>query len=284
MPETGCSCHNNALQPHLARVARVLKMTEDTNFYQLRLEDRELAGRFDYHPGQFLQISVLGTGEAPISISSTPTRRGVVELCVRRVGRVTQAIHRLETNAVVGLRGPYGKGWPVDEMRGKDVLLIAGGLGMAPLRSLLGYILDNRRDYGRVQLLYGARTPADLLFRDELSALAERSDVAIRLTVDRDPEGGWPGPVGVVTGLFDTIQIDSANTYAAVCVPPAAFKFVVRELLERRLPGERILMSLERKMNCGVGKCGNCCVGPKYTCLDGPVFTYWDAARLPGMI
>ncbi|MGE5507179.1 MAG: FAD/NAD(P)-binding protein [Chitinophagales bacterium] len=274
----------NVFRPHLARIVRKHRLTEDTTLFALRFEDSRLAERFTYRPGQFMEVSLMGVGEAPISLSSTPTRSGIIELVVRRVGRVTQALHRLEQNALVGLRGPYGNGWPMEQLKGQDLLLIAGGLGMAPLRSVALAVLDERCSYGHLSVLYGARTPADLLFADELDDLGSRPDATVRLTVDQDPGGQWRGRLGVVTALFEGLDLDPARTYALCCVPPVAFKYVAAELVARGFPGERILMTLERKMQCGVGKCGYCKIGHKYTCLDGPVFSYWDAINLPGMI
>lgn len=285
MPDLGLvTIEQNVFQPHLARIVRKHRLTEDTTLFALRFEDSQLAQRFTYRPGQFMEVSLMGVGEAPISISSTPTRSGIIELVVRRVGRVTQALHRLEQNALVGLRGPYGNGWPMEQLKGQDLLIIAGGLGMAPLRSVVNSVLDERSSYGQLTLMYGARTPADLLFAEELSDLDGRPDATALLTVDQNPTGQWPGRVGVVTGLFAGQSFDPARAYALCCVPPVAFKYVAAELVSRGFPGERILMSLERKMQCGVGKCGGCKIGHKYTCLDGPVFTYWDAINLPGMI
>ncbi|MGE5554298.1 MAG: FAD/NAD(P)-binding protein [Betaproteobacteria bacterium] len=274
----------NVYQPHLARLVRKHRLSGDTTLFAFRFEDPDLAERFAYRPGQFMEVSVLGVGEAPISISSTPTRPGVIELVVRRVGRVTEALHRLEPNALVGLRGPYGNGWPLERICGQDLVIIAGGLGMAPLRSLLNYVLDNRAEFGRLAVMYGARTPDDLLFKEELADLGQRSDLELLVTVDQDPTGTWTGRVGVVTTLFEGVQFDPLRSYALVCVPPVAFKYVAAELTGRGFPGERILMSLERKMQCGVGKCGYCNVGHKYICLDGPIFSYWEAINLPGMI
>jgi NAD(P)H-flavin reductase len=274
----------NVYEPRLARVVRKHPLSEDTTLFAFRYENPDLAERFTYRPGQFMELSVLGVGEAPISISSTPSRPGIIELVVRRVGRVTEALHRLEQNALVGLRGPYGNGWPMERVRHQDLLIIAGGLGLAPLRSLMNYVLDHRAEFGRVTIMYGARTAADLLFKDELADLEARQDLNLLVTVDQNHDGRWAGRVGVVTTLFAGQEFDPQRTYALVCVPPVAFKFVAGELVKRGFPGERILMSLERKMQCGVGKCGGCCVGHKYTCLDGPVFSYWDAINLPGMI
>jgi sulfhydrogenase subunit gamma (sulfur reductase) len=259
-------------------------MVADTHLFQLRLLDDRLADRWSHRPGQFVELSVIGTGEAPISISSSPTRRGILELCVRRVGRMTDALFRLPTQALVGIRGPYGNGFPVEEMAGHDLLIVAGGLGMAPLRSLLWYAMDYRERFGTITLMYGARSPAEMLFRDELLSLAHVEGLDVRLTVDRDPTGTWPHHVGLLPALFSTVQLDPARTYAAVVGPPVVYTFVLRELLAQRFAQDRILMSLERRMKCGVGKCGHCSVGYKYTCLHGPVFTYWDAINLPEVV
>ena len=274
----------NPYLPHLARIVRIHRMAPDNHLFQLRFVDEALNETWRHMPGQFVELSVIGTGEAPISISSSPTRRGAVELCIRRVGRVTNALYRLSVNDLVGIRGPYGNGFPVDEMAGNDLLIVAGGLGMAPLRSLLWYALDHRDRFGSVTLMYGARTPGEMLFREELSSLTNVEGLTALLTVDRDPEGGWKHDVGLLPKLFDRVQLDPKRTYAAVVGPPVVYKFVLRELLERKFAKDRILMSLERRMKCGIGKCGHCSVGYKYTCIHGPVFTYWDAINLPEVV
>ncbi len=275
---------DNIYQPSLARIVRILPQIKDHRLFQLRFEDSEMRQSFTYRPGQFVELSLIGTGEAPISISSSPTRPGVIELCVRKIGRVTEALFRLPLNSLVGVRGPYGNGFPVAEMEKNNLLIIAGGLGMAPLRSLLWYALDNRSKFKEIILMLGARISEEMLFKYELLSLLDRTDMKCLLTVDKDEEGIWPAQVGVVTKLFDAVEVDPEITYAAVCGPPIMYKFVLRKLLERNLPKDRILMSLERRMKCGVGKCGHCSIGYKYTCIDGPIFTYWDAINLPEMI
>lgn len=274
----------NPYAPEMARIVRVHKMVENNYLFTLRFVDPAAAAAFTHRPGQFIMLSVPGAGEAPISISSSPTRRGVIELCVRRVGRVTDALYRLGTNDVVGLRGPYGNGFPVERIEGGDLLLVAGGLGMAPLRSLLWYALDNRDRFDDVVLMYGAKTPHEMLFRDELVSLVERSDLDCLLTVDTDPTDKWKNHVGLLPTMFDHAAIDPATTFAAVCGPPIVYRFVLERLLALGFAKDRILMSLERRMKCGVGKCGHCSVGYKYTCVHGPIFTYWDAINLPEMI
>jgi len=275
---------DNIYQPSLARIVRILPQIKEHRLFQLRFEDSEMRQSFTYRPGQFVELSLIGTGEAPISISSSPTRPGVIELCVRKIGRVTEALFRLPLNSLVGVRGPYGNGFPVEEMEKNNLLIIAGGLGMAPLRSLLWYALDNRSKFKEIILMLGAKISEEMLFKYELLSLLDRTDMKCLLTVDKDEEGIWPAQVGVVTKLFDAVEVDPEITYAAVCGPPIMYKFVLRKLLERNLPKDRILMSLERRMKCGVGKCGHCSIGYKYTCIDGPIFTYWDAINLPEMI
>ncbi|MCK4522924.1 FAD/NAD(P)-binding protein [Candidatus Aerophobetes bacterium] len=275
---------DNIYQPSLARIVRILPQIKDHRLFQLRFEDSEMRQSFTYRPGQFVELSLIGTGEAPISISSSPTRPEVIDLCVRKIGRVTEALFRLSLNSLVGLRGPYGNGFPVAEMEKNNLLIIAGGLGMAPLRSLLWYALDNRSKFKEIILMLGARISEEMLFKYELLSLLDRTDMKCLLTVDKDEEGIWPAQVGVVTKLFDAVEVDPEITYAAVCGPPIMYKFVLRKLLERNFPKDRILMSLERRMKCGVGKCGHCSIGYKYTCIDGPIFTYWDAINLPEMI
>jgi NAD(P)H-flavin reductase len=274
----------NPYQPLPAHIVRVQRLVGDTHLFTVRFANDRHAAGFRHRPGQFVMLSVPGAGEAPISISSSPTRPQVLELCVRRAGRVTQALHRLRPTDTIGLRGPYGNGFPIEALEGNDLLLIAGGLGMAPLRSLLWYALDNRERFTSVSLLYGARSPEDMLFRDEQASLVDRPDLTCLLTVDRDPKGGWPYNVGLLPILLDRIRVVPSTTFAAVCGPPIVYRFVLQKLLALGFSKDRILMSLERRMKCGVGKCGHCSVGYKYTCLHGPIFTYWDAINLPELV
>lgn len=267
-------------QPNLARIERILPQILDHRLFQLKFVDEEVVKAFSHAPGQFVEVSILGVGEAPISISSPPTRPGIIEICVRKAGSVTSALFELQKGDLIALRGPFGRGFPMDLLKGQDLLLVAGGLGMAPLRSLLQAVLDDRRSYGDLVLMYGARNPDDLLFKYELLGLMNRTDIKYLLSVDVDEEGIWRQYVGVVTGLFEEVQLNPETTFCAMCGPPIMYRFVLQELLERKIRPERILMSLERMMKCGVGKCGHCAIGEYYCCTDGPVFKFSEISHV----
>lgn len=283
--ETKVTAQNNPFLPEPARIVRTYPLTDDVSFFQVRIADMEKALAFRYDVGQFAMMSVLGAGEAPFSISSTPSRPGLLEFCIRRTGTVTNKLFQLKENDLVGIRGPYGSGFPVEKMQGKDVLIVMGGLGAAPLRSVLLYCLDNRDQFGRVILLHGAKRPAEMLFRDELLDIKKRDDLECYLTVDGDDTGAWTENVGVVTTLFQKLEnIVPENTVGVVCGPPVMYKFVLQEFLKLDIPKDQILMTLERRMKCGVGKCGHCAIDYIYTCLEGPVFSYWDVTHMRELI
>ena len=263
--------------PTMARVVKVEPMTKLEKLFTLALPE---GGHLGNEPGQFVEVSLFGIGEAPISISSSPSRsNGSFELCVRNVGDVTSALHGLAPGAMLGIRGPFGHGFPTTQMRGKDVLFAAGGLGLAPLRSLINEVLDYRGSFGRVIILYGTKHPSEILFKDELLQWAERDDVEFHMTVDRGDEK-WTGNVGVITKLFPKVTINPRNTVAAICGPPIMYRFVLMELLGKGIPETQIYLSLERRMKCGVGKCGHCQINELYCCQDGPVFRYADIKGL----
>jgi len=233
-----------------------------------------------HQPGQFVEVSILGVGEAPISISSSPSRsNGTFELCVRKVGDLTGVMHTLKAGDTVGVRGPFGRGFPIERFRGKDMLFAPGGLGLAPLRSLINQVLDERGNFGRVIIAYGARDPGELLFKDELERWGQRSDVELHQTVDRGDET-WSGPVGVITTLFPKIDVHARNTVAVTIGPPVMYRFVLMELLGKGLSEGNIWLSLERRMKCGVGKCGHCQINHLYTCQSGPSFSYAEIKHL----
>ncbi len=259
-------------QPHIARIVRKVRMTQSMVLLGMQREDRQPLG---HQPGQFLQVSLPGYGEAPISLCSSPTKLESFELAVQAVGNLSRAMHELRPGDFVGVRGPYGHGFPVEEMQGRDVLLVAGGIGIAPLKSLIDYILHRRTDFARVMIVYGARTPADLLFRDELREWEAVDDVETYITIDA-PAEGWTGLTGVVTVPLRSLQVDPQRTVVAVVGPPAMYRFVAFELFEKNIPRENIFFSLERRFKCGMGKCGHCQLNDLYVCQDGPVFRYTD--------
>ena len=227
---------------------------------------------FAFKPGQFNMLYVHGVGEVPISISGDPATPERLVHTIRAVGTVTRVMAKLGEGAELGVRGPYGSAWPIDEAKGRDVLVIAGGLGLAPLRPVILRVLGNRADYGRVTILYGARTPADLLFRHELETWRGRFDLRVEAIVDRAGRD-WFGPVGVVTRLLDGVPVEPEDA-VFVCGPEIMMRFVVRELEKRGVPREAIWISMERSMKCGIGLCGHCQLAGSFVCKDGPVYRY----------
>ncbi len=256
--------------PQLAEIIRTEQLTKMEKLLEIKLLNGQDLG---HQPGQFVEVSILGIGEAPISISSSPTKKGSFELAVRAVGNVTRALHNLTKGAIIGIRGPFGNGFPVSEMKGKDILFVAGGIGLVPLRSLINYVLDKRSDFGRVLILFGAKNPAEQLFLEELALWRTRSDLEYWETVDR-ADGQWKGHVGVITTLFPKINVNPKNTVAVIVGPPVMYRFAILEAQVKGIPDEQIIVSLERRMKCGVGKCGHCQINHLYVCQDGPVFNY----------
>jgi sulfhydrogenase subunit gamma (sulfur reductase) len=262
----------NIYAPEMADLVKVQKMTELETFFDVKLPGgRELG----HAPGQFVQVSMFGIGEAPISVSSSPLHKGSFQMVVRRVGSLTEAMHGLKTGDKIGVRGPYGKGFRMEEFEGKDVIVVAGGIGLVPLRSLINTLIDStqRKRFGRVIILYGAKSPAELLFDAERTEWAARKDIEYHVTVDRAAEG-WKGNVGVITTLIPDLSLELPRTVVAVCGPPVMYKFVILALRSKGLRDEQVWVSLERKMKCGVGKCGHCQINNVYVCQEGPVFNY----------
>jgi len=270
---------SDPMLPQACRVAEIVKETQDT--FTLTLEPREGESLARFAPGQFSMLYVFGVGELPISISGDPERSGRLVYTVRSVGQATHALVSRGPGEWVGVRGPFGTAWPLDEARGKDVLIVAGGIGLAPLRPVIYHILRHRDDFVRLLVLYGARAPHDLLFRKELTSWSRTPDTQVLTTVDY---GGvaWHGRVGVVTTLFRHLRLHPDQTVAMICGPEIMMRFVISELREiRGIDAGRIYLSMERNMKCGVGLCGHCQYGPYFICRDGPVFPY---ARLQHLL
>jgi NAD(P)H-flavin reductase/formate hydrogenlyase subunit 6/NADH:ubiquinone oxidoreductase subunit I len=265
--------------PKLATIIKKVPMTASETLFEVKLEDGVELG---HKPGQFVEVSIFGIGEAPISISSSPTKKETFELCVRKLGNVTTKLHKLNVGDRIGIRGPFGNGFDAESLKGKDLLFVAGGLGIAPLRSLFNYVLDNRKDYGKVFLLYGCKEPKEILFGEELLSLASREDVEFKSAVNWCPENEtWTGSIGVITTLIPQVSFDPEKTIAVLCGPPVMYKFVIADLKGRNVPDDHIIMSLERRMKCGVGKCGHCQINHIYVCKDGPVFNYSKIKGVP---
>ncbi len=268
----------NPFLPNVASVVNVRQETNDIKTLTLRFKEQTLD--FDFTPGQFVEVSIFGYGEVPLGLASSPTRRQTIEISVKRMGMVTTEIHKLTPGDTIGVRGPYGNGWPVERLRGKDVLIIGGGIGLSPLRSLIDYILDNRDEFGSLKILYGARTQNDMVYRPLLQQWEEHKNTEVFCTVDIGTPG-WTGNVGVVTNLFQTAHISTDNTIVITCGPPVMIKFVTIGLEKMGFADTDIITSMEKMMKCGVGKCGHCNIGSKYVCIDGPVFTHKELKQLP---
>jgi sulfhydrogenase subunit gamma (sulfur reductase) len=276
---------NQLLVPVIARIKAVRTLTEDTLLFEVLFDENNQNNQkqhipFSYRPGQFMELSVFGVGECPISITSSPSRSGFLEFAVRNVGTVSGALHDLGPGDYIGLRGPFGNGFPLEAMKGKDIFFIAGGIGLAPLRSLVNYMLDNREDFGAIDIVYGARNPELLCFSGEFETWRNAPRTHLHLTVDSKAPG-WDGNVGLVPALVKELDISPEGRIAVACGPPIMIKFTLINLAGMGYTDENIITTLELKMKCGVGKCGRCNIGSKYVCLDGPVFRLSDLKELP---
>jgi NAD(P)H-flavin reductase len=257
--------------PQLYRIRHVRREIPDT--FTLELEPEEGGNIPQFATGQFNMLYVFGVGEIPISISGDPAKRRPLVHTTRAVGTVSKAMRDLKPDDIIGVRGPFGSSWPIKQAEGKDIVIAAGGIGLAPLRSVMYHIISHREKYGKAVLLYGARTPADILYRRELENWRAHFDLEVYVTVDR-ATGSWRGSVGVVTRLIPRAPFDPQNTVAMVCGPEIMMRFTVVELERRGVVQENIYVSMERNMKCAIGMCGHCQYGPNFVCRDGPVFPY----------
>jgi len=275
-----CGTQKDIYLPEMATVNKIKLMNGTELYLDLSMDNTPL----EYTPGQFVEVSIAGMGEAPISISSSPTRKGGFELVIRRIGSLTNKIHTLKTGDKLGIRGACGEGcYPIEEAKGKNLIFICGGIGLVPQRSFINYVLDNRDDYGDVTILQGTKCHTQRFFHAELEEWAKRDDVHFLETMDQ-ADNCWTGNVGVVTTLIPKIESELASSMIFVCGPPIMYKFVLMALEEDNVPHENIFLNLERKMKCGVGKCGHCQINDKYVCVDGPVFRYSDLGSVPEAI
>jgi NAD(P)H-flavin reductase len=269
--ETESASDTMLARPFLIR--RVIKESHDT--FSMQLESRESEKDFNFKPGQFNMLYVFGVGEVPISISGDPSQNKILTHTTREVGTVTSAMRKLKVGDIIGIRGPYGSYWPVEKGREYDIVIVTGGIGLAPLRPAIYHILANRADYGKFVLLYGARSPEDILYWKDLEKWRSRFDMEVYLTVDR-AAGDWHGNVGVVTNLIDRAPFDPTHCLTLVCGPEIMMRFTVLNLQKRGVAADKIYISMERNMKCGIGLCGHCQLGSSFVCKDGPVYCYED--------
>ncbi len=275
----------NPFLPYPVRIERIVTETEDRNLktFKLIFLRPEDEAQFVYHPGQFAELSIAGKGEIPIGIASSPTEKGFLLFTVNKVGLVTTYLHNMREGEIMGVRGPLGNWYPLEEMKGKNVVIVAGGFAFTTLRSTIVYLLDpaHRNQYKDITVIYGARTPGMLLYKEELAAWEARDDIQVHITVDGTDDPNWKYNIGFVPAITEQKAPSAEDTYALVCGPPIMIKFTQPVLEKLGFPPERIIMSLENRMKCGIGMCGRCGVGPELVCKDGPVFTLAKLNTLP---
>ena len=274
----------NPYLPKRVKIENIIDETsgKDIKTFVFSFLEPEDAEAFSYNPGQFAEISIAGAGEIPIGIASSPSEGAELKFTVKRMGVVTTDLHNSSPGRIIGLRGPYGNGFPMKELKGKHIVIIGGGFAFTTLRSLAVYLMDDsrRRDYGDITIIYGARTPGDIIYREELKAWSSREDLNVHVTVDKG-DVNWRGREGFVPPLVKEVVYTADNAIALVCGPPIMIKLTIPILSELGFAPDKILNSLEMRMKCGFGKCGRCNIGEKYVCKDGPVFTYEELQKLP---
>jgi sulfhydrogenase subunit gamma (sulfur reductase) len=255
--------------------------TKDIKTFRFAFLKKEDEAAFGYLPGQFAELSIFGKGESPIGIASSPTQPDYLEFTVQRAGVVTSALHEMEVGAVMGVRGPLGNSWPIDYLAGKNIVIVGGGFAFTTLRSLINYMIDerNRSRFGKITVIYGARTPGLLIYKDELAAWAKREDLSLNVTVDKG-DADWKGREGFVPTVCREVAPSSENAVTVICGPPIMIRFTLPVFFELGFSKENIITSLEMRMKCGIGKCGRCNVGEKYVCKDGPVFSLAELDKL----
>lgn len=274
--------NDNIYLPHIMVIEKITEEAPGVRTFRLRFKNEEEGKRFSFRAGQFAEYSAFGEGESTFCIASPPTRKGYVECTFRSVGRVTGGLARLEEGGIMGFRGPFGNVFPIEDWKGKNLLFVAGGIALPPMRCVIWNILDRREDYGDVTIVYGAKTVNDLVYKNELKEWEERPDVKLVTTVDPGGETpDWKGETGFVPSVLDKAAPSSENTVAVVCGPPIMIKFTFPVLEKLGFKDDTIYTTLENRMKCGVGKCGRCNVGKYYVCKDGPVFTKAQLNNMP---
>lgn len=271
---------HNPLLPDLATIVETVQETHNIKTFRVRLDDEERMKAFSFEPGQVGQLSVFGVGESTFVINSPPTRMDYLQFSVMKAGEVTAALHKLEAGDKIGVRAPLGNCFPYNDWKGKNAVFIGGGIGMAPIRTIMLYMMDHRADYGKISLLYGARTPADLSYKDDIKDWLASSDLDLTLAIDA-PADNWEHKVGLIPNVLLEMDPKPENTIAVLCGPPIMIKFTLDALKKLNFPDEQIFTTLEKRMKCGVGICGRCNIGGKLVCVDGPVFSYTELRGLP---
>ena len=274
----------NPYQPWLATIDDIREEVggqRAIKTFKLVFQDKDIQNNFTFLPGQCAMVSLFGKGECFFAISSSPTKKDYIEVSVMKLGKVTSALHECEPGDVVGVRGPYGNYFDVKGWQGKNLVFIGGGIGQAPLRSLINYVVDNRKKYGKLDVIYGARSSGDLSYKEEFAELEKRKDVNVHLSIDVE-EDGWKKFVGFVPTNLLRIKPSPKNTIAITCGPPIMIKFVIQNLEKLGFTEDQIFTTLEMRMKCGIGKCGRCNIGNLYVCKDGPVFSYKQLKNIKG--
>ncbi|MFC1715072.1 FAD/NAD(P)-binding protein [Candidatus Poribacteria bacterium] len=265
----------NLYTPELTRVKDITIETRDVKTLRLEFDEEKMREGFSFTPGQFVELSVPGVGEATFCLTSSPRAKGYIECSVKRIGKVTEAIHMLDEGSIVGIRGPYGNDFPIELMNGKSLIFVGGGIGLAALRSLILEVLAQRDQYGDISILYGARSVRDLVYKTELEQWQDRRDIETVLTVDPGGESeDWKGKIGFVPSVLEELSPPKSNSIVITCGPPIMIRYVLESLDKMGFDPENVITTLEMKMKCGLGHCGRCNIGPLYVCRDGPVFTY----------
>ncbi len=273
----------NPYLPDMGTIVEVIQETHNIKTFRVVLNNEQRMKDFTFRPGQVGQLSVFGVGESTFVINSSPTRKDYLQFSVMRVGEVTTRLHQLQPGDQIGVRAPLGNSFPVEDLKGKNIVFVGGGIGMAPLRTLFIYMLDNRKDYGDISLLYGARSPADLTYKAELPEWTSRKAVSYTHLRAHETEG-WEHKVGLIPNVLLEMSPSPKNTVAITCGPPIMIKFTLQALKKLGFEDENIITTLEKRMKCGVGICGRCNIGTKYVCIDGPVFTYAQLKELPSAL
>jgi len=271
----------NTYIPFQMKIENIIDENPDRSLrtFDLSFVDKEVEKTFKYFPGQFCEFSMLGKGESPFGIASSPTKKGILKFTVSRTGLVTNEIHCLQIGDIVGMRGPMGNWYPIEKMKGKDIVIIGGGFAFTTLRSLIVYLLENRSDYGKISVIYGARNPDLFIFKEELKEWDKRDDIILHLTIDK-PIKGWSKLCGFVPTITEEVKPDPTS-WAIVCGPPIMIKYTLPVLSKLGFDDSIIYTSLERRMKCGIGKCGRCGISSKYVCIDGPVFSLDELNKIP---